>query len=149
MKLKRYVRRLLLLFPLALGIFPAEADAARAENHNGIPTVFLTVDPNEYALAMSSPDHSYRAEGGTVRIELPEGYGNEFGSVVAQAAGETLSLDYLRGRGNSTWLHDKRSFKIKLQKGADLLGMGKSKHWILLANAFDPSLLRNRLVLYM
>ena len=53
---------------------------------------------------------------------------------------------FIHLRGNSTNELDKRPFKLKLDKKSDLLGMGKSKHWILLANAIDATLLRNRLM---
>lgn len=50
-------------------------------------------------------------------------------------------------RGNSTRYRDKRPYKIKLGRKADLFGMGKSKHWVLLANDIDHTLIRNKLVL--
>lgn len=49
----------------------------------------------------------------------------------------------IRGRGNSTWMADKKPYRLKLDSKADLFGMGKSKHWVLLSNPFDSSLLRN------
>lgn len=49
----------------------------------------------------------------------------------------------IRGRGNSTWMADKKPYRIKLDSKADLFGMGESKHWVLLSNPFDSSLLRN------
>ncbi len=52
----------------------------------------------------------------------------------------------IRGRGNSTWnVSDfkKKAYKIKLESSSDLFGYGKSKHWILLANYIDESLVRN------
>ncbi len=49
----------------------------------------------------------------------------------------------IRGRGNSTWMADKKPYRIKLDSKADLFGMGKSKHWVLLSNPFDSSLIRN------
>lgn len=57
---------------------------------------------------------------------------------------EVLTLS-IRGRGNSTWGMSKKPYKIRLDEKADLFGMGKSRHWILLANAFDASHLRNKL----
>jgi len=48
-------------------------------------------------------------------------------------------------RGNSTAELSKRHFKLKLEEKAGLLGMGKSRHWVLLANAIDATLLRNQL----
>ncbi|NBH12700.1 hypothetical protein D3Z36_00505 [Lachnospiraceae bacterium] len=51
----------------------------------------------------------------------------------------------IRGRGNSTWNtgFNKLPYKIKLDKKTDLLGFGVSKHWALLANYMDESLIRN------
>ncbi len=54
-------------------------------------------------------------------------------------------LDYIKGRGNSTWNADKKPYNIKLGKKADLFGMGKNKSWCLLANANETSLIRNQL----
>lgn len=51
----------------------------------------------------------------------------------------------IRGRGNSTWLWDKKPYKIKLDKKASLLGLDDNKDWILLANYADKSLIRNTL----
>ena len=51
----------------------------------------------------------------------------------------------VRGRGNSTWSLPKKPYKVKLDKGTDLFGFGKSKHWVLLANYYDTSFIRNKL----
>lgn len=52
----------------------------------------------------------------------------------------------IKGHGNSTWKRfDKKPFKLKLDKKTDLFGMGKSKHWLLIANYIDDSLMRNAL----
>lgn len=52
----------------------------------------------------------------------------------------------IRGRGNSTWnmSYSKLPYKIKLDTKTDLFGFGTSKHWALLANYMDESLLRNK-----
>ena len=55
------------------------------------------------------------------------------------------ALEYMKGRGNSTWQGDKKPYNIKLDKKANLFGMGKSKKWCLLANAADGTLIRNAL----
>lgn len=51
----------------------------------------------------------------------------------------------IRGRGNSTWNlgYSKLPYKIKLDSKTNLFGFGTSKHWVLLANYMDESLLRN------
>ncbi len=53
----------------------------------------------------------------------------------------------LRGRGNATWRMEKKSYRLKLTRKANLLGQsqGAAKDWILLANHCDQTLLRNAL----
>ncbi len=50
-------------------------------------------------------------------------------------------------RGNSTRYQNKRPYKIKLETKSDLFGMGKNKHWVLLANDIDHTLIRNKITL--
>ncbi|MCR5294197.1 MAG: CotH kinase family protein [Lachnospiraceae bacterium] len=51
-----------------------------------------------------------------------------------------------KGRGNTSWVcYDKKGFQIKFPQDVSLLGMEPAKKWILLGNASDPSLLRNKL----
>lgn len=57
------------------------------------------------------------------------------------------SIEYIKGRGNSTWLdYDKKPYQIKLHKKAGLLDMPKAKRWILLANILDDTLMKNEIV---
>lgn len=49
----------------------------------------------------------------------------------------------VRGRGNSTWNHPKKPYRIKFDKKQSLFGYGKAKSWVLLANYQDPTLLMN------
>ena len=51
----------------------------------------------------------------------------------------------IRGRGNNSWTYDKKSYHIQLDSKANLLGIGnaKGKHWNLIANHCDQTLLRN------
>lgn len=51
----------------------------------------------------------------------------------------------VKGRGNTSWAARKKPFKLKLPSKADILGMGSNKHWVLLANATEGSLMRNDL----
>ncbi len=50
-------------------------------------------------------------------------------------------------RGNSTRYLKKRPYKIKLETKTDLFGMGANKHWALLANDIDHTLVRNKITL--
>lgn len=52
----------------------------------------------------------------------------------------------IKGRGNSTWTKfEKKPYKIKFDKKTDLFDFGEGKDWVLLANHFDRSLIRNHL----
>lgn len=52
----------------------------------------------------------------------------------------------IRGRGNTTWeLFPKKPYRVKLGTSTALLDMPASRHWVLLANYSDKTLLRNEL----
>lgn len=53
----------------------------------------------------------------------------------------------IKGRGNSTWGLEKKPFALKFSEKTNLMGMGKAKKWVLLANYYDKTLLRNALTL--
>ncbi len=60
----------------------------------------------------------------------------------------TESTMRIRGRGNATWSsYPKKPYKLKLDNETDLLGMGKDKDWILLANYCDKTLMRTSVAL--
>ncbi|CCV64700.1 similar to spore coat protein CotH [Alteracholeplasma palmae J233] len=48
-----------------------------------------------------------------------------------------------KGRGNGSWTYDKKGYRIKFNKKQSLFGEKKSKHWVLVANGHDNSLMRN------
>lgn len=76
---------------------------------------------------------------------------SEAGSMRIYNADGTLNFsgtfDSLQGRGSSTWTQEKKPYNLELSAEGDLLGMGAAKKWVLLANAMDPSQLRNKIVL--
>ena len=125
------------------------AQDAETLTRNGIPAVSLTIDPEELRKAGESGGNAYLASGGSIRIDVPEGYSSEFGTVDPAACGTELALDYLRGDGEFNGADMKNSYKIKLSAAADLLGMGADKNWVLQSASVDNSLLRSRLVTYM
>ncbi|MBR6559116.1 MAG: CotH kinase family protein [Clostridia bacterium] len=49
----------------------------------------------------------------------------------------------IKGRGNSTWNWEKKPYKFKFDSKVSILGLEKSKKWVLLANYSDYSLMRN------
>ncbi len=65
--------------------------------------------------------------------------------------GETIAyegeLEYIKGRGNSTWSSfAKKPFNIKFKEKVNLFEMGQAKKWCLLANSLDATLIRSKLV---
>lgn len=54
------------------------------------------------------------------------------------------SIENIHCRGNASWEEtQKKSYQIKLTEKKDFFGMGEDKQWLLIANAFDSTLLRN------
>ncbi len=54
----------------------------------------------------------------------------------------------VKGRGNATWGQAKKPLQFKLAQKADLLGLGKRRKWIFLANAVDATNLRTDTAFY-
>lgn len=107
-----------------------------------VPALYL-VSENEQeegrVWVESSADKSNKAKGEMLLQ-------NADGSLVHEGA-----LTQIKGRGNSTWGQIKKPYQIKTEEKVDLLQTenkdNKSKTWVLLANFFDPSLMRNSLAL--
>ena len=146
---KRFKRTLILIAAtlLAVSAVPCVVMASETTDpDNGITVVYLTIDESKGTIEdmLSSPDHSIYCYG-TVRIEVPEGFRYaDFQDVDCVSLEETgMSI---RGRGNSTWDKSaKKPFKIKLDSKEDVLGLGENKHWVLIANDFDSTLLKDRM----
>lgn len=96
----------------------------------------------------SSDDHSVECYG-SIDVNVPENWTSEYTGKHEES--QSYELDYVRGRGNSTWGADTthRPYKVKLDKKTGLLGMGESKHWTLIANYFDNSQLHNKITYWL
>lgn len=98
---------------------------------NGTATVYINTQSGSLSAVHANKDHKEPASALII---------DKDGSIQYDGA-----LDYIKGRGNSTWSANKKPYNVKLDKKTDLFGMGKSKKWCLLANASDSSFLRNAL----
>ena len=118
---------------------------------DGLPTVYLDIDESIQTITAMNTDPEHLTECyGNMTLQIPAGYQSEYSSTPAEeTTSTTYEMEYIRGRGNSTWSADKKPYKIKLDKKADLLGMGTNKHWVLLANRYDNTLLRNKITYWM
>lgn len=119
--------------------------------NNGIPVIYLNIDESSGTIdAMNNdPDHNTLCYG-TLDFTLPSP-DFKYADLDTDLK-EYYNLEMqVKGRGNSTWFDEKKPYKIKLDKKTDLLGLGsdeKNKHWVLIANAYDPTLLKNRITAY-
>ncbi len=50
---------------------------------------------------------------------------------------------WIKGRGNSTWPAPKKPYTIKLASKSSILGMPEHSNWVLLANWYDKTCMRN------
>ena len=99
---------------------------------SGLPALFI--DTQSGNMGSIHENQHYRELG---RYRLISGNGEE------QIDG---GLDYIKGRGNSTWQWEKKPYRIRLDREQNLLGMGEAKSWELLANYQDGSYIRNKIV---
>ena len=117
---------------------------------NGIPVVYLNIDESRGTIddMIASSDHSVFCYG-KMSIDVPEGfrYSDLPDNICKSLEGLSMSI---RGRGNTTWSESgKKPFKIKLDKKADLFGLGSNKHWVLLANKLDSTLIKDRITAWL
>ena len=90
----------------------------------------------------------YTANGNGTTLQKEDGY-QQAQIFIKDTDGSMLSdACSIKVRGNTTALSwvTKKSFTFKFEKKKEVLGMGKGKKWALVANVFDPTLLRNMTV---
>lgn len=138
---------LILMMFMCSTAYADEKDTKKIDN--GIPVMYITIDETQGSIeAMNkSKDHSVYCHG-TVSIDVPDGFHYcDMKDADCSDLPET-EMD-IKGRGNTTWGEDKKPYKIKLKKAADVFGLGKNKHWVLLANALDKTLIKNRITAWL
>ncbi|MBR6097264.1 CotH kinase family protein [Candidatus Saccharibacteria bacterium] len=120
------MKRLLLIAGIIVGICFCTQNACA---DHGLPTFNLSLKDTTYeTVAAGKKDDKYP--------------GNSL-SITADGKTETYSDVELKGRGNSTWEAPKKPFQIKFDSKTDLFDLGASKKWVLLADYYDDSHLRN------
>lgn len=69
------------------------------------------------------------------------------GAIVdSSGAIDNTAIKKIKGRGNTTWLKEKKPFNITYSSAVSVAGMEKGKKFALLANYQDASLARNRIL---
>lgn len=64
--------------------------------------------------------------------------------------GEVLfndDIEYITGRGNSTWGFDKKPYTLKLNADVSLCGMAPGNKWVLLANTYEGTKISYKMML--
>ena len=121
-----------------------------------VPVLYFNIDESEGTIeAMNnSADHSVECYG-SMELVVPAEFSNdktfsdEYGKQESLIGEDALELEYIRGRGNSTWMDDKKPYKVKFDESVNLFKFGKNKHWTLIANRYDNSFVRNRLTYWL
>lgn len=100
-----------------------------------VGTIYIDTASGSLKTITNSSNHS-TSETGTIMVVRPDGKVDYCGE-----------MSKMSGRGNGTWSTDgvKNPYNVKLAVSTSLLGMGKAKKWVLLANAGDSSLIKNQL----
>lgn len=110
-----------------------EEHAVQILQGSAIPALFIETVSG----SMDAVDAGDSREAGAYALLAPDGTTDTAGA-----------LDYIKLRGSSA-NQAKKSYAVKLDKGADLAGMGKAKRWVLLGAGKDDTGLRNQLVFAM
>lgn len=121
-----------------------------------LPTITTRTIGSETALALNPtsicpiatevPKLFVDIEDGQTIIEKTDEYAADlyFEGAETHKDGKVFAIETIKGRGNMTWTLPKKPYKLKLDKKLNVLDMpSKNKHWILVANYLDQTLLKN------
>ena len=92
--------------------------------------------------------HLTTESGNLDHIHKKKGNKEKGAMLIVTAGGEVdydQEIDQLKGHGNATFVYEKKSYQVKLDKKASLLGMDKGKTYVLLANQHENSFVRSRM----
>ncbi|MBR6444462.1 MAG: hypothetical protein IKS63_03440, partial [Firmicutes bacterium] len=98
-------------------------------SENALPVLYFDIDEsdsNPTIKEMNSDENHHTECYGNVTLQIPPGYEAEYTDDVLKT--KTYELDYIRGRGNTTWWANKKPYKLALEIKANLLGMCKNRH---------------------
>ncbi len=134
---------------------PSTFTVTNAFEKNGDRVELTTVDGTTFTvIAMQSTLPSVEiylddATLDTIHLDKDEKYKNNTVVITDPEGEHNLTVEdsvEVKGRGNSTWtLTDKKGYQLKFEEKTSILGMGKAKKWILLANSFDDTMMRSQL----
>lgn len=86
---------------------------------------------------------------GTIEQDKTIKYPGNTVSFFINGAERTFEDVEIKGHGNSTWESDKKAYQLRFPERVNLLGANGVRRWLLIANRFDASQLRNDTALYL
>ena len=113
-------------------VYHSRKIAALDVTHTGLPVVVINTPGNQEIT--SKEEYIGNTLISVFRSDIPD----EFSAVTN-----------IKGRGNYTWQALKKPYAVKFDKKKSLVSLPEDKSWILLANYYDPTLLRNDVALYL
>lgn len=126
-------------------ILSKEGDLVTVRTEEGETKVKVCRSGNVPALFLETeePFGELKADKGNVSpgkftLYLPNGRAAWQGEITA-----------MHGHGNSTWYENKKSWFMELSQRTSLLGMSPARKWLLISNAKDASMMRNKIFLDM
>lgn len=142
--MKRYSKAIIaillivaMIMPLTSSIGAAETEervsAGLIQTNQNLPTLNIYSDADLGNTIYQSKDAKVDASAKITGAEDPK---------------HNLDESYveLKTRGNTTWGVMKWAYQIKFDSKVDLFDMGKAKKWILLANYYDGTFVRNKVM---
>ena len=125
--------RKLFLFLVVLICFGCTPNHSKEIMDKRLPSLYIMLPEEQLDSIIGNRDHKASAY-----------------AVFVSSDGDTLfsdDLEHIKSRGNSTFNAEKKAFNIKLIKRKQFLNLKNGKRFVLLANAFDKSNIRNAIAL--
>lgn len=114
-------------------IYNSKKIATADLTHSGLPVVIINTPNNEEIT--SKDDYISNTLVSVLQTDIID---------------EFCELTNIKGRGNTTWGFPKKPYAIKFDKKKQMIGsLPEDKSWVLLANYYDKTLLRNDIAFWM
>lgn len=106
-------------------------EASKQPHRSVLPSLYINLPPEQFDSILNERDQEVPAEALLITADKDTLYDD--------------CLSHIKTRGNTSFnkAEEKKPFTIKLPKKRSWLGLYKSQHYVLLANAFDESHIRN------
>lgn len=142
--MKRYSKAIIAILLIAAMIMPLTSSIGAAETEERVSAGLIQTNQNLPTLNIYSD-----ADLGNTIYQSKDAKVDASAKITgAEDAKHNLAESNieLKTRGNTTWGVMKWAYQIKFDSKVDLFDMGKAKKWILLANYYDGTFVRNKVM---